>query len=77
MFVRLCLFVGIVLLLCPVGSGRSVSVDVDAPWPRALPSAIAEVGEFVKEHAPAHYWTYVDALCDQVWLAVGLIPRSI
>ena len=49
-------------------SGRSVSIDVDAAWPRFLMSSVAEMGEFVAKLSstrPEAYWTFVNEMCTQ------------
>jgi hypothetical protein len=53
--ISLCLICGVV--------GRSVSVDVKAPWSRFAGSFAAEVSEFLAEESDAMFWKYVDAMC--------------
>jgi hypothetical protein len=53
----------IVCLIVPSVASRSVSVDLDALWPRYLLSPLAEIGEFMAEQSSDLYWHYVDTLC--------------
>jgi hypothetical protein len=43
--------------------GRSVTVDVKAPWNSHPVAFLAEISEFLYDQSPAFYWQYTDLLC--------------
>ena len=72
---RIALWVCVIL---PFVYGRTVRIDVKAPWP-VFPSApIVEAAEYLGDLSPSAFWSFVDALCTPaiVQRIDGLVSES-
>jgi Thioredoxin-like domain len=55
------LMIGSVLQIAT--ASRTVNIDLSAPWPRYTTSVIPEVSEFLSDHSPESFWSFVDDMC--------------
>lgn len=56
-------------------SGRSVTVDVKAPWAQHPLSFLPELSEYVFDESPQSFWKYVDAVCEHQSEVDGILSE--